>query len=180
MMTFNNRDWLSACSHLSFSLSHGISWEPQWSGRKGRVKGQEVEQGGRELHVEHHHTEGTTGSTPEATVLVQHVIHCLFVFSVYITFAFHVVIWNALQICLQHTQQCSGSMTLGSFSPWTVAVVQTQPPSVSLWRLLSGLGNKPVSRAVVIGSTHMGAWKQIRMTKGLWDDDRCLLTPIKS
>lgn len=43
---------------LSFSVSDGVSREPPWLGRKGRVEGQEAAQGGGELHVEHHHTEG--------------------------------------------------------------------------------------------------------------------------
>lgn len=54
--------WFSATendtSHLPFSPSHGISREPPRPGLEGRVEGQEVAQGGGELHVEHHHTEG--------------------------------------------------------------------------------------------------------------------------
>lgn len=62
-------------SHLPFSPSHGISREPPWPGLEGGVEGQEVAQGGGELHVEHHHTEGEmiySRQTDGSTVLLQH------------------------------------------------------------------------------------------------------------
>lgn len=54
----NHKDWLDPCSCVSFSLSDGISREPPRLGHEGGAEGQEVAQGGGELHVEHHHTEG--------------------------------------------------------------------------------------------------------------------------
>ena len=173
MKTFNNRDWLSACSHLSFSLSHGISWEPQWSGREGRVKGQEVEQGGGELHVEHHHTEGTTGSTLEATTLMQHVIHCLFVFfsCLYYICVPHCNLKHITDMLATHTRHVQGQWLLvfffllnGSCCTDSTAVRLCYDGSCQDWEI----------------NPFLGQGKQTRLTKGLWDDDRCLLIPIKS
>lgn len=97
--------WLSTIendtrSHLSFSLSHGISREPPWPGHEGRVEGQKVAQGGGELHVEHHHTEGKT---------FIHSRHTL-----------------ATAVLLQHVTLRRGQ-GLGQFFPWTVAVVEILP-----------------------------------------------------
>ena len=61
-LLFNKPPWIPATKPdltlILPSLSDGISWEPAWPGCEGRAKGKKAAQGGGELHVEHHHTEG--------------------------------------------------------------------------------------------------------------------------